>query len=493
MTSKRKADLQRKLSMASVPKPPDGLADRIKHDIPEFLGTRPERQRFSKLLSVNMRVAASILLLVSSMYICLQILSHNSNENDRLMNTMVMARQAAKSMAVSNGPPPVMHEPVVAPNAPPVTTQPVGRLVAPPSSVAERIALHRENEVSDAKEEQRKDLDATTAHLEQLRDTNSVSGAAAAPAIAAAPPPPAPAAETGSVMSYSSYDAIAPRAEAKKQAKMAAAPPAEAPSMQQTLEKAAPTEMIRSANAAALNLRARDSVFGFSVDASAFEHVKSAIERGEHPTNVDVEALINYFAGPARRAPREVSLEAEGSSAPVDAGGGTVFVRYTIDTARDDVAPHASVPPIATNARVEITFDARAVASYRRVDGKESTSASESSLLKNVSVTALYAVQLQSDVGNRFPVATVVLHYRNVTNGREETTTRTLRVGDVTRPWTQATRRHRLASLGAVFGEQLKSATSGAEVARRAEELSRQEPKDERAKELAALANASSR
>jgi len=89
MTTNRKADLQRKLSMASVPKPPAGLSERIKQDIPEFLRTEPERQRFSKLLSVNMRVAASILLLVSSTYLCLHILSRASS--DRHSEPMAMA------------------------------------------------------------------------------------------------------------------------------------------------------------------------------------------------------------------------------------------------------------------------------------------------------------------------------------------------------------------------------------------------------------------
>ena len=256
--------------------------------------------------------------------------------------------------------------------------------------------------------------------------------------------------------------------------------------------KSARSEMVRSANAADFDLRARDSVFGISVNGNAFEQVKSAIERGERPSNVDVEALINYFAGAAERSPREVSLEVEGSTAPVDEGERTVFVRYTIDTARSAVAPNASVPPIATNARVDVDFDSQSVASFRRVGG-ESKGTIETSLLKNVSVTAMYAVQLQPAVTRRMPLATVTLRYNNVTNGREETSARSLRVGDVTQRWSDASRRHRLASLGAVWGEQLKSATGGSDVARRAEELAKEKPKDERAKELAALANASSR
>jgi hypothetical protein len=491
MNSTRKADLQRKLSMASVPKPPAGLGERIKQDIPEFLRTEPERQRFTKLLSVNMRVAASILLLVSSTYLCLHILSRASVDRHS-SEPMAMASRAAKSIVIPNATPPEARQPVVAPNVPPPAAPEPVMNVAPPPSVAERIVLHRDLSV-DAKERKDESADGAVAgrfepqnlqHQTEAdnavgRRAESVTVTAMAPAAAqAAPAPPPPA-----TVPKPSVSAATPANEAAAQA---------ASYDKVLVQKSARSEMVRSANAADFDLRARDSVFGISVNGNAFEQVKSAIERGERPSNVDVEALINYFAGTAERLPRDVSLEAEGSTAPVDEGERTVFVRYTIDTARGAVAPNASVPPIATNARVDVDFDSQSVASFRRVGG-ESKGTIETSLLKNVSVTAMYAVQLQPSVTRRMPLATVTLHYNNVTNGREETRTRSLRVGDVTQSWSDASRRHRLASLGAVWGEQLRSATSGSDVARRAEELAKEKPKDERAKELAALANASSR
>jgi hypothetical protein len=484
MNSTRKADLQRKLSMASVPKPPAGLAERIKQDIPEFLRTEPERQRFTKLLSVNMRVAASILLLVSSTYLCLHILSRAGADRHNSA-PMAMASRAAKSIVIPNAAPPEARQPVVAPNVPPPAAPEPVMNVAPPPSVAERIVLHRDLP-ADAKERKDQVADGGVvagAEPQHQNETDNAVGRRAetvtvtsmAPPVtvaqaAPAPPPPQPAtvpAPTVSAAPAASYDQV-------------------------LVQKSAHSEMVRSANAADFDLRARDSVFGISVNGNAFEQVKSAIERGQRPSNVDVEALINYFAGAAEQAPRDVSLEVEGSTAPVDEGERTVFVRYTIDTARGPVAPNASVPPIATNARVDVDFDSHSVASFRRVGG-ESKGTIETSLLENVSVTAMYAVQLRPRVTSRMPLATVTLHYNNVTNGREETTTRSLRVGDVTQSWSGASRRHRLASLGAVWGEQLKSATSGSGVARRAEELVKEKPKDERAKELAALANASSR
>jgi len=504
MTSKRKADLQRKLSMVSVPKPPAGLADRIKNDIPEYLGTKRERERFTKSIAFDLRVAASVILLVASTVFCLQLFMHSSPEsamNEKRMAASSpiaeLARADKKSDVLSNATPPPLRQPVIAPNAPPMTREPVAN-IAPPPSIAERIVLHR-------------NVSETT--------------------VAAPPPPPPAPAESAPVWTFADNavagNAIAADARDEKKLEkekdfvrtlkanepvaetvvVTASAPAVAPApvplptamgamtdrIVAAKTQATSMEVVRSAQAADLDLAARDSVFGISVNDGAFGRVKDAIERGERPANVDVEGLVNYFAGPASRSPREVSLEVEGSPAPVNEGERTVFVRYTVDTARDEFA-HASVPPIATNAHVEIEFDPRAVASYRRVGGEPKTDLFEPSLLKNVSVTALYAVTLKSNVTNLTPLATITLHYNSVTNGRVRLQTRTLRVGDVARPWARASRRHRLASLGAVWGEKMKlSSPSGADVVRRAEELSKQEPTDERAKELATLANASSR
>ena len=67
MRPNRKADLQRKLTLAAVPTPPSGLAERIKTDIPKhFPDSTVERRRLGTAVAFNMRVAASILLLVGT-------------------------------------------------------------------------------------------------------------------------------------------------------------------------------------------------------------------------------------------------------------------------------------------------------------------------------------------------------------------------------------------------------------------------------------------
>jgi len=87
-------------------------------------------------------------------------------------------------------------------------------------------------------------------------------------------------------------------------------------------------------------------------------------------------------------------------------------------------------------------------------------------------------------------VATVRLRYRSVTDGKPHTLTRVVRGSDLAHDWARATRRHRLASLGAVWSESLKGAGAPVDVAKRAEELATQEPEDARARELANAASA---
>ena len=99
MTTKRKAELQRKLALAPVPKPPAGLADRIKGEIPKglMLDTAKERSRFRQAIAFNVRVAASIMLLVSSVYLALHLLS-------RRFAPQEMASTAVKETAPAAGP-----------------------------------------------------------------------------------------------------------------------------------------------------------------------------------------------------------------------------------------------------------------------------------------------------------------------------------------------------------------------------------------------------
>src|SRR5438552_11191601 len=96
MSPNKKADLQRKLTLAPVPKPPAGLAERIKNEIPSDLrfDTERERRRLSQSVSFNIRIAASILLLVSSAYLCLRLLSIDRQEKTMMADAKAPATAA---------------------------------------------------------------------------------------------------------------------------------------------------------------------------------------------------------------------------------------------------------------------------------------------------------------------------------------------------------------------------------------------------------------
>ncbi|HEY8848742.1 MAG TPA: hypothetical protein VIO12_05585, partial [Thermoanaerobaculia bacterium] len=89
MNSDRRANLQRKLTLTPVPKPPSGLADKIKSEIPKnlLLDTEQERRRLSQSVAFNMRVAASIRLLVSGLYVWLHLMSQKTEEQKPTLTT----------------------------------------------------------------------------------------------------------------------------------------------------------------------------------------------------------------------------------------------------------------------------------------------------------------------------------------------------------------------------------------------------------------------
>jgi hypothetical protein len=149
---------------------------------------------------------------------------------------------------------------------------------------------------------------------------------------------------------------------------------------------------------------------------------------------VNVDALVNYFAGPPERAPRHVSLEVEASPAPVEADGDHAVLRFTIDTPRIKVGPRESTPPAAAEARLDIEIDPKAVESFHRIGGTPAVGP-ESMLLHNLSVTGLYELELRPHLNAKQRVATVRLRYRSVTNGKPVVLERVVHGSDLARDW----------------------------------------------------------
>jgi hypothetical protein len=471
MNSKRRAELQRKLSMGAVPRPPAGLADRIKADIPKYLDAHPAPERFS--WSNTLRVAASILLLLTTALVTREMLQPR--------------RAAAPSAAVEKLEPAVLkyrHEPRVA-GAPTTTTtttaesevsldiaqelpMPVPTMApvaVPQSAPAPPSGRLRADEAAE-------EADSAAYAYNDAVETESMERKAAAPApepvrlaaAAAPPPPPAP---------------VAPPSDMRREVAQTITITASAPML------------VPEARAATLQL-APESVFGISVDPKAFPAVRSAIETGERPSPgiVNVEALVNYFAG-AKAPRRDVGLEVEASPAPIAVDGDDrAILRFTVDTAAVTVPQRGSIPPVARDARLHIEIDPRAVGTFRRI-GDGETTATENALLHNTSVTGLYELSLKPNLRASQRVATVTLRYVSVKTGRTQSIARVIHGHDLARTWENASRRHRLAALGAIWSETLKGTNGGPEVAKRAEELATQNPRDSRARELANAASAS--
>jgi hypothetical protein len=75
MNADRRAALQRKLAVAPVPKPPAGLAARIKNEIPKELrfSAERERARLNQSVRLSVAVAASVIVVIATAYVALDI------------------------------------------------------------------------------------------------------------------------------------------------------------------------------------------------------------------------------------------------------------------------------------------------------------------------------------------------------------------------------------------------------------------------------------
>jgi hypothetical protein len=446
MNSNRRADLQRKLSMKAVPRPPAGLADRIKADIPKYLEAETRNGRFSRSLAFPMRIAASILLVVTTLAITIVLVNAPREEKAASVAPGPFApapRALPQPATASRAPEEVRFEVAAQDTAVELPPQIAMATPPPPPPVAAQRRERALESAPVAAESSMQRLDEESGGAVGMVGTTAerIVVDAAAPAVAAAPVAPPMAVET--VPTARALNAVESR-------KTAGTP----------------------------------EVFGISVDPQNFHRIRATLESGGRPaaSAVDVEAIVNYFAGPPARRPRRgVALDVEISPAAIEAEGDHAVLRFSIDT------PAANAPAVS-NVRVDVVLNDKVVASHKRIGGPEPLPA-ESVLPNGTSVTGLYALALRPNLNGAQLVATVRLRY--TLNGRAMTLTEHVHGRDLPRTWQLASRRHRLASLGAVWGETLKGAAPSFDIARRAEELATQDPKDAKAKELAAAANAS--
>jgi hypothetical protein len=457
MTQKRKAELQRKLSMAPVAKPPSGLAERIKSDIPEYLRPQRDRERFSQSMAFSLRVAASIILLVTSVFLTMEMISRDKS------GPVGVARTDALNPAAQAPPPPPAQE--------------MSQNVAVMKDAAETHAEAPASTIAGGRKE--------------AKEERGTGQSAAAPLRAvAAPPPPAieqqnatesDIATVGGVTGKISRDnALVAESVQVTAAAPAVAPPAEpAPAYASKTRADAPPPTVAGASSRPVESVARlqraafaseesTEPFGISTDPSVVDKLKKIIDRGDAPPkNVDVAAVVNHFAGASTDDVDDVRLQVEASQAPLETDG-TAIIRYTIDT-----------PANLTSAEVSIVLEKGVIASLRTIGGDRPLEASTGSLRAGQSATGLVEVKLKPDtpVGER--VARVILRYRSPATLRTVQVTREVRAENLGQTWSAASRRHRLATLSAAWGESLSSAQRQEDLARTAQELAWEAPKDQ--------------
>ena len=464
MNQKRKAELQRKLSIAPVAHPPAGLAERIKNEIPDL--RLKEKERVSGTLALTMRVAASVILVVTSLVIALQFLSSAEDESRTMLKESAPAPRSSQAAA-----PPDLAAPEAAPVSTQASAPPQPRAVAP----VETSSVRREAEMQVAQNA------APAGVSDSAIDHTRIAEEPAESAVEGG----VEAAGEGRVLGGSSARAAVGAVTAVAAAPAPAAlPPPPANSRLEQSAVALDAVVVTAQKGAG-----RERILGVSVDDAAFARIKDAMERGEKPevASVDVEALVNYFAS-STTASRGISIETEASPPPVPASPRTVLLRISVDT-----PSNVRGSSVASNVQLSVEINPRAVASFRRVGSNAALKATEADLREDASVTFLIELTLKpAQLANR-TIATATLHYDDANGRRARSLRRTVTAGEVKQTWSDASRRQKLATLSAVWGESLRGEAADGDLAARAERLADESPSDERARELAAAANASSR
>jgi hypothetical protein len=316
MNSKRRAELQRKLTLNAVPRPPAGLAERIKADIPSYLEAETAPQRFTRSLPFNLRIAASFIVLMGAVAVAM-VVSNSRQEKlaDTSMAKPVIFAPASRAMVPADTTTTVaavarteeVQLDIVQEVPPMVAPQVAVARVAPPAMVPAP-------ETSDDESDARRGTEGEAAYgladgvvggrAEEVRDAEPQRMAEYAPEVAAAAAPPA-------------------------ESVPAAPAPASAPSLAQANEtRSDAVGLARGQERAAAKMMAeqprqreakkdKDSVFGISVSPQVFNDIRATIQSGQRPaaSAVDVEALVNYFAGAPPRTTSTCTSRPCGSSA----------------------------------------------------------------------------------------------------------------------------------------------------------------------------------
>ncbi|HEX7707089.1 MAG TPA: hypothetical protein VF701_11590 [Thermoanaerobaculia bacterium] len=471
MNTKRKAELQRKLSMSSVPTPPAGLAERIKRDIPLHLKTGGTRRRFSFAGSQVLKIAAMLAVVIGTLIATRQLFVPmddppfaGSIEKPRPADLREQAadttveRVARPQLTTSDEAEHLTDEELATLSrlALQSSARTAPTIAAPAATASESDAFAQEivqpqRVVAEfARETQKTAVSAESSNLaagvEGSGSAGRVADAApasdrafsvpqASPAPMPAPPPP-PSARNERITATASSPAVSPGAKR----------------------------------------HVTHALFGVSTDPGAFPAARLQ-PKNEVRQTIDVEGIVNHFAGRSV-ATDGVQLETEGSRAVAGPSTGPAILRVTAETAP------ASVDAAAA-ARLTIDINASVVKSFRAIGGASGGRvAHQSPLPSGVSVTRLFMVELQPGVESSARVATVRLEFDS-RDGSLQTIERLVHARDLATDWGATSARHRRTTLAGAWAETLRARTIDARLSERARALRDSRSKDSLAAELA--------
>ncbi len=454
MTRNRKAELQRKLAIAPLPTPPPELSQRIKDEIPRDLlfNVENERDRFRRSVTFDVRIAASILLLISGAFAGVHFLSRP----EPAMTTNSRAEAPAFRVAET-------------------TTGPAAQAAPLPSAAADSSA---------------RILPAAAPPLPRLlRQTKEEAGApavigemkASVPARVNAPglsPNPSAQSTLASADTAAAAGLLQPASDAiaagaNAQPKEKAHDQREAGNIQMTdaaHEVAQPTPPRQSVAAAPSHaeMSVRKSARNERTtgnETGSFGRAEEALRQGQRLDGTAAAALIEHFAAPTDRPAQQLRLEAEAIVLPT-LEPHTLFLRVSIDAPAEQGATSLqltipSLKPGTPAIAPSIVPELRAAAS----------------------VTRVFLLPLASGTAAGDSVAVARLQYRDA-GGREQSLERRIARADVLK-WEKASARGRSATLAAALIARLEEGKAVAPLAAVAREHGLEE--------LAALIDAASR
>lgn len=245
----------------------------------------------------------------------------------------------------------------------------------------------------------------------------------------------------------------------------------------------------------------RPSSLARHAGAGSWERVRASLRRGELPPAGEVRLSEMVEAvddgGPPPEPGETFRLSAEGSPSPFAPGPSYRLLRFGIRARTTGTAG-----PVAEEARGQVDFDPRVVASWRLLGAEDDDLAERAFRLDGDlggeigaghGVTALYEVRLAGAPPPGRPLAHLKLRYRVPGSDRFTETERLLRVADLSPTWEEAPPSLRLAAVAAELAEQLRGSEHAAgadpvDLARLARAAAADFPGDDRAAELAEMA-----